>query len=299
MKSLSFLSLTLLCMTACSTGQNDVPDFDWDLSQDSTQLLFSISEGLLGPEAVRYDKSLDVYFIANFNGSISGDSNGFISKADSDGNMLDAQFMTGTETYPLHAPRGMLILGNELFAADADGVHVFDKHTGEQLRFIDFTSFEPGFLNDISADSEGNIYVTDTGNPRTYRIRNNTAERFLDSLAIYPNGVTLNPRSGDFVLAPWRGDTLLYAFNAGGQVEVFADFEGGYFDGLEFVGDDLIVASQLDSTLRRYHPDLGDHPIIYTPGRPADIGIDTKRYRVAVPYIAKNRVDVWELPVKN
>jgi hypothetical protein len=31
------------------------------------------------------------------------------------------------------------------------------------------------------------------------------------------------------------------------------------------------------------------------PGRPADIGIDTRRGHVAVPYIALNRVDVWSL----
>jgi hypothetical protein len=32
------------------------------------------------------------------------------------------------------------------------------------------------------------------------------------------------------------------------------------------------------------------------PGRPADIGVDTRRGRVAVPYIALNRVDIWALP---
>jgi hypothetical protein len=30
-------------------------------------------------------------------------------------------------------------------------------------------------------------------------------------------------------------------------------------------------------------------------GRPADIGIDTRRQRVAVPYVALNRVDIWSL----
>jgi hypothetical protein len=31
-------------------------------------------------------------------------------------------------------------------------------------------------------------------------------------------------------------------------------------------------------------------------GAPADIGIDTRRNRVAVPYIDLDRVDIWQLP---
>lgn len=31
-------------------------------------------------------------------------------------------------------------------------------------------------------------------------------------------------------------------------------------------------------------------------GRPADIGLDASGNRIAVPYIALNRVDIWQLP---
>jgi hypothetical protein len=31
-------------------------------------------------------------------------------------------------------------------------------------------------------------------------------------------------------------------------------------------------------------------------GEPADIGIDTRRQHVAVPYLDLNRVDIWRLP---
>ena len=33
-----------------------------------------------------------------------------------------------------------------------------------------------------------------------------------------------------------------------------------------------------------------------TTGAPADIAVDTKRNRVAVPYISLDRVDIWQLP---
>jgi hypothetical protein len=31
-------------------------------------------------------------------------------------------------------------------------------------------------------------------------------------------------------------------------------------------------------------------------GRPADIGVDVRRQRVAVPFVARGRVEIWELP---
>ncbi|MDZ7693583.1 MAG: hypothetical protein U5K69_21105 [Balneolaceae bacterium] len=51
--------------------------------------------------------------------------------------------------------------------------------------------------------------------------------------------------------------------------------------------------SQVDSTIY-----IDGQAAIRTPGDPADIGIDTQRQRVAVPYIALNRVDIWSLPLE-
>ena len=38
------------------------------------------------------------------------------------------------------------------------------------------------------------------------------------------------------------------------------------------------------------------HAIIHTLGPPADIAVDTKRNRVAVPVVAMNHVEIYELP---
>ncbi|MEQ9266838.1 MAG: hypothetical protein RLN81_16530 [Balneolaceae bacterium] len=270
-------------------------DFDWGQTQDSDDILFSI-EGLSGPEAVRYDSEMDVYFVSNFNSREEGD--GFITKADAEGNVLDLKFMVGTDEYPLNDPRGMFIIGEELFVADAQGVFVFNKKSGELNRFIDFSSFEPGFLNDISADVDGTLYVTDTGKTQLYRIIDNIAEIYIESVPIYANGITLDPATNGFVLGSWRGESKVYGFNESGIIEEYAEFSGGLFDGLEFVGENLIITSQADSTLKHYVPGGRDRSMIKTPGRPADIGLDTKRHRIAVPYIALDRVDVWAIPKK-
>lgn len=264
--------------------------------QDSTDITITI-EGLDGPEAVRYDPDQDVYFISNFTGGgTDRDMNGFITKALPDGSIDSLRFMVGTEENPLHAPRGMYITGDTLWAADVDGIHGFNRKTSEQIAFIDFTSFEPGFLNDIVEGPDGNLYVTDTGKSAVYRIVGGTPSVYKDSLDAAPNGITLNTETGNLVLAPWGGATVFPAFAPRDSVsKVFAEArDGGNFDGIEFVNGSFIAASQMDSSLHKLQQGT-DQIIIQTPGRPADIGIDTKRNLVLVPYIALNRVDVWQL----
>ncbi|NNM35275.1 MAG: hypothetical protein HKO53_19525, partial [Gemmatimonadetes bacterium] len=126
--------------------------------QDSTDRV-AIIEGLSGPEAVRYDPRQDVYFVSNFNGAGDArDGNGFISRAAADGSMEELRFMVGTEDAPLHAPRGMYLVGDTLWVADADGIHGFHSGTGSHLAFVDLSGFSPGFLNDVTAGPDGALY---------------------------------------------------------------------------------------------------------------------------------------------
>ncbi|MDR8392606.1 hypothetical protein NC796_15730 [Aliifodinibius sp. S!AR15-10] len=261
--------------------------------QDTTNVVASVT-GLSGPESVRYDPDQDVYFVANFNGSNSDrDANGFISKIASDGTIQELQFMTGTEEAPMHVPRGMYITGDTLWAVDTDGVHGFNRMTGEQVTFVDFTSFEIGFLNDVVQGPDGALYVTDTFQPRLYKITNSIPTIVQDSLPYSPNGITISENGQHLILCPWNGvQTFRGWFPADSTLKELKTYStGGNFDGVEIVNGNWVVSSQMDSTIK-----WGDETIIRTPGRPADIGIDTQRNHVAVPYIDLDRVDIWALP---
>ena len=265
--------------------------------QDSTQRVQAVT-GFDGPEAVRYDPEQDLYFVANFTGGGNDrDSTGFISKLNTDGTIESLRFMTGTEEHPMHAPRGMFILGETLWAADADGIHGFNRTTGEQTDFIDFTTLNPGFLNDIAASADGTLYVTDTGTNTLYRVDGSTPVVVTSELPHAPNGITLHPETGVLVLAPWGGALTYHAWDPDEEtLTVYASGQGGgNIDGIEFFQGKLLAASQRDSSL---HIIDGQQDLVYItmPGRPADIGLDTQRNQVAVPYIALNRVDIWQLP---
>lgn len=298
-KSIMPYIFAILLFTSCTQqkSSDSSTDITWQTVQDSTDRVQSIS-GFSGPEAVRYDPAQDVYYVSSFNGGGSDrDANGFISKVSPGGTIDSLQFMTGTKAYPLHAPRGMFITKDMLWAADVDGVHGFNRTTGKHVRFIDFTDLEPGFLNDIVQGRNGNLYVTDTGTSKVYQIQDGTVSVVVDSLPYAPNGITLDPSGSQLVLAPWGGDRAFHAWNpADESLNEFGRAEGGgNFDGIEFVNGRLLSASQSDSSLHAMYNGK-DRLLINTPGRPADIGLDTQRNQVAVPYVALDRVDIWQLP---
>lgn len=291
----------LLTLSACQGREPPVvppgAELTWDRVQDSTMRVASIT-GLDGPEAVRYDPDQDVYFVSNFTGDpMVRDSSGFVSQVGADGTIEALRFATGTPERPLHAPRGMFITGDTLWTVDLDGVHGFDRRTGASLAYVDFTGFAPGFLNDIAAGPDGALHVTDTGLSRIYRLAGGMVTiASADSTLGQPNGITWDGANRRFLLAHWGGRQSLQAWRpADSALATYATSTGSSFDGVEVLDGRVLVASQADSSLH-----LVDGPttrvIIRAGGRPADIGVDTRRRRVALPFVDLNRVDIWALP---
>jgi sugar lactone lactonase YvrE len=295
------MRLPLLAITACLACAREGADqashaaFDTAAMQDSTHRVATIT-GLSGPEAVRYDPDQDVYFVSNFNGPPSGDANGFVSRVRPDGAIDSLRFMTGTTAAPLHGPRGMFITGDTLWVADAEGVHLFQRRTGTHLRFVDMRRFSPGFLNDIVQGPDGAIYITDTGASRVYRIAGDSVTTAItDEDLGAPNGITWDSANSRFLLASWNAGTPVRTWDGRSAVTEIGTAGGGRNDGIELVGDMVLIASQSDSAINVLQGGTVRRAI-RVPGAPADIGIDTRRSRVAVPYVALNRVDIWEIP---
>ncbi|MDP2958905.1 MAG: SMP-30/gluconolactonase/LRE family protein [Longimicrobiales bacterium] len=301
------LCLVAASLAACAgpgdeAGQDQdlAPAVSWDLVQDSSHRVGTI-EGFSGPEAVRYDPDQDVWFVSNFDGEGDArDANGFISRVSAETGQIEAlRFAQGTAEHPLHAPRGMFLVGDTLWVADMDGVHGFHRRTGAWVAFVDLTPFEPGFLNDVAQGPDGALYVTDTGTSSVYRIAGRVASVALaDSMLGNPNGITWDPTRGLFVLVPWDEGFRVNTWQVGQGPQGFGPASmRGRLDGIEPIDRRLLVASQSDSTILLMDAGVTT-PLIHVGGRPADIGVDTRRRRIAVPYVDLNRVDIWHLPAR-
>lgn len=294
MKYLITLGLLFTITLSCAPKEETAKEATWYRGQDIETALFSV-EGFDGPEAVRYDEELDVYFVSCFVGSTSGDANGYISKVSSSGEIIELEFMTGTDELPFDAGRGMYITGDTLWVADHSGVHYFNKKSGDQLGFVDFGAFETGFINDLVHVEGKGLYVTDTGQRKMYLINNFTPELVYEDLPIMPNGITKLP-SGNLAFAPWNDGPNLYQYDIlTKEISVYGTLAGSdNYDGIEFFDGGLITSTQADSSLHLMI-DGEDELFIKLPGRPADIAIDPNRAVVAVPYVALGRVDFWAL----
>ena len=261
-----------------------------------------VRDGFVAPEAVRYDPEQDVYFVGNWGRGPASDTdnNGYISRMKPDGQIETLKFIAGgTNHVVLHAPRGMYIVGDTLWVADADAVRGFNRRTGDKVANYDFSGFDRGFLNDVAADATGTVYVTDTGKNKLYKVQGQGGPTVVvaDSALGAPNGITWDAANNRVIIVPFGGYKGIRAWVPGTTTLTDAGMStGAKYDGVEVLsGGRILVASQADTSLHLFSGTSG-HAIIHTIGPPADIAVDTKRNRVAVPVVGMNHVEIYELP---
>jgi len=310
MRSTLIVVVSAILVIACSgSGSGDATPDTAAARSDSASLVASPA-GCTEPEAVRYDPDQDVYFVTNWGGGAvdAKDNNGFISRMSPEGAIDSLRFIAGgSRGATLHSPRGMTIVGDTLWIVDADAVRGFNRRTGARLATIDFSRFKLGFLNDIAAGPDA-LYVTDTGTDHIYKISRGAITVALhDSALGGPNGITWDRARNHFVVVPYMRGSTISSWSPGtaaltqigrsnAALTEMGKTGGVKFDGVEILsGDRVLVASQGDSSIHLFSGGAG-RPIVKTGGAPADIAVDTKRNRVAVPFVSRNLVEIWQLP---
>ncbi|MEJ2592749.1 MAG: hypothetical protein P8178_15390 [Candidatus Thiodiazotropha sp.] len=207
--------------------------------------------GLATPESVEYYADQDLYLVTNINGDpTAADGNGFITQLKPDGSVAKLKWIDGeSQGVTLNAPKGAAVVGEHLFIADLNQVHVFELPSGRPLRSIDI----PGstFLNGITPGDEDSVYVTDSGfgpgfkpsgTDAVYHVRADGSYETVvkgESLG-HPNGIWFD--HGKLVVVT-LGTGKMMRIDSTGKVTPMPTPPAGRLDGLLRLSDGHLVLS--------------------------------------------------------
>jgi len=313
--SLTLAALAGLVSSACNrrdSGAKDAALADSAAVYEKESGMFrKVGEtpNLQGPESARYDRDLDVWFVSNINGTpLQKDNNGYISRLRPDGTPYTIKFIEGGKKgVTLNAPKGLAINGDTLWVADIDVARAFNKRTGALIANVS-TQGRARFLNGATVGPDGAIYMTDTGvlfgskgevsHPgpdQVFRITRGGAKAVLTSPKLEgPNGITWDSKQRRFVIVSFLGKGI-YGWKPGDKDVESIGSGPGQQDGVVFLPDGrLLVTSWTDSSLFVLENGQARKVVPKVPS-PADIDVDPKDSRVAVPLLMENRVELWEV----
>ena len=290
------LAFVVLALEACGARENATVEPAADAR--------SIS-GFSAPESALYDARADQYFVSNINGdAFAADHNGFISRVSPDGTITALRFIDGASD-GLSAPKGMALVGRELYVADIDRVRVYDADSGAVLGVVEVAG--ASFLNDLDAAPDGTVYVTDTGirsdgaqgmaptgNDGIYALKKGTgAKRIAGGDLGRPNGIVWNDGKLE-VVTLGSGEWLTVSLS--GRIEHRTKLPQGMLDGLVKLDPDDFLASSWDAPavyrLRAGAP----AKVVFSSKSPADIAYDSRRQRLLVPVLLEDRLVFASLP---
>ena len=235
------------------------------------------------PESVVYDAKRDVLLVSNVNGN-PNDANGlgYISQVSLSGEMVKQHWLDG-----LNAPKGLAIVGNRLYVADINELVEIDLKSNKILnRYLAPNAI---FLNDVAADAQGNVYVSDMMTNTLHRLANGQFEIWLQDVRLEaPNGLLVEGKN--LIVGSWGNMTDGFATDIVGHLKtiniktktiqslgdasavgnldgVESDGDGGYFVTDWMNGKLLhITAEGISKTLIKLDQGSADHTVFLDKG---------------------------------
>ena len=252
-------------------------------------------DGFSTPESFIIDSSTGMYYVSNIAGSpAKKDNNGFISRIDSSGNLADRHFIQGGENgVTLHAPKGLLIIRNELYVTDIDTLRRFDKTTGKPLRSVGLNLLGAQFRNDLTTDLGDNIYISDSSRNAIYKI--NTKESLMPSLVIKdpalgtPNGLVYDARHKRLVVACGESGKILAVDLRNKNFYPLISKKFKELDGIDFDHKgNLLVADHKAGTVYRVRGYSKIKVLRENMITPANTSFDPRNKQVLIPTLKGN-----------
>jgi hypothetical protein len=252
----------------------------------SLQKIWATDTLLRVPESVLYEAKGRFLYVSNIDGDpAQKDGKGSIGKVGLDGRIFTTTWVTG-----LNAPKGMGIYKGRLYVADLSDVVVIDISKASIIQKIPV----PGavFLNDITIDQKGTVYVSDTRTFKVHRIQNGVVSTLLENLK-GPNG--LLAVDNDLLILD-RGSLIKMLPN--GALSNICTGMDPSTDGIEMVKKNEYLVSAWNGVLYYIYADGNKQTLLDSREQKintADIGYDAVNRILYVPTFLKNNVVAYRL----
>lgn len=208
--------------------------------------------GLLTPESVAQAKDGRIYV---------SEINGFGKDGDGQIRVIN-QGKTSVLLAGLDDPKGLAIIGDDLYIADKTKVLKVNTKTAMPKAevFVPASAFvhAPQFLNDLEADAQGNLYITDSGDilgsgkgGAIYKVSPKGEVTLLldgekDARILAPNGLLTSADGNTLYLVDFTSGVLYgYQLKTQALAEIAQGFGGG--DGIVRDKDDMLYVSDWKS----------------------------------------------------
>lgn len=256
---------------------------------------------LQSPYSFVHDPLDKGYFISSVNGEAeSADNNGFITKLDPNGKLLNLKFIEGgKDGVTLHAPKGMAVVEHVLYVADLDTLRGFDTTTGKPVLTLTIRSStasqsEPpqASLSDVTFDGKGHLYCSDQKANTIYRV-DPAAQTFsvlvTDRALAGPSGLVVHPKSGQIIAVSWDKGKISEISPDGVVTELFSNgFFSNRFQNLRGVDFDrwgnMYVSDFTTGKVWRMSWDKRFQVIAEFLPSPGDLSIDRANNLILVPF---------------
>ena len=273
------LSLSFLCAGLISASAQKA----------TVQKLWATDTILKVPESVLVDDKENCLWVSNIDGASNGkDGKGSISKLSKTGAPINLEWITG-----LNAPKGMAKYKQELYVADLTELVVIDVKKGVIKNKI--TIEGSVFLNDVTVNNNGAVFVSDSRTGKVHRYENNQVTLEVENLQ-GPNGLL---SIEDQLLILDRGSLL--SVTPGGAISKIMDGMDPSTDGIERVAPNQYLVSCWNGIV--YYVVAGAQKVILFDTRSekinsADIGYDAKKKIIYVPTFLKNNMVAYQLQIQ-
>lgn len=282
------LGVLMACQTPKTTEEAVVKTDSVDAAPVTLTLKWETDTSLTTCESVLYDQERDVLYVSNINGSPEGkDGNGFISKLGLDGKITEREWVKG-----LNAPKGLGLYQNKLYVADIDRILEIDVTNGKISKTYAVEGAK--FLNDVTVDTTGRVYVSDTGSGNIILIEGGKLSKWMENIDA-PNGLLAE---GDKLqMLTWSGQTINTIDVASKQVTVNID-SVEMLDGIEPVGDGSYLLSSWNGVIHYVDNGWKNTTVLDLRAdsvNSADIEYIQDRKLLLVPTFFKNTVRAYEV----